>query len=371
VLMRFLLAGFYFFYFAIIGIYVIFMPKILEMVGYSGVDIGIIFAIAPLVRFLVPFAFFKGLKLNRGIFNLALFSLLISSLLFFVTIHNFYALLFTNILLGIGLSLVLPYVEVIALHVITKEHYGKVRLFGSIGFIVVALVLVRYLSGVATALSFLLFVTVFTVLFGYFLVQKEPSEIHTQEQRGSIEIRSHWSLWVGLALMQMSFGPFYNFFTIYETANGISLNMSVYLWSFGVIIEIVMLLFQGRLLRKNLLFIIQITVFSAVIRWFLLFVFPNSLFISFFTQSLHALSFALFHSAAISYLFTLYTQKRLAQQFYLGVTYGLGGFLGALYSGYVYEYFPSYLFLSAALIALVAFGFVRYEAKLKENPIRF
>jgi PPP family 3-phenylpropionic acid transporter len=78
---------------------------------------------------------------------------------------------------------------------------------------------------------------------------------------------------------------------------------------------------------------------------------------------MHAFSFALFHSAAIVYLFTLYKKRKLAQQFFLGITYGLGGFLGAVYSGYVYEYFGNYLFLSAALITLVAFFFIRLEAR--------
>ncbi len=358
--MKFLLSGFYFFYFAIIGIYVIFLPKILSIVGYSSVDIGIIFATAPLVRFIVPFAFLKGLKLNPIIFKIALFLMVSSSLIFYFAIDNFYALIFTNILLGIGLSLALPYVEVIALHVITKEHYGKVRLFGSIGFILVALLLVRFLNGAGIAILFLLFVTTFTAIFGYFLADKKIDDTHLiqNDNNVSFNITNHWNLWIGFALLQVSFGPFYNFFTIYETANGISLNMSVYLWSFGVIVEIAMLLFQGRLLKNNLLFIIKVTMFSAVIRWFLLFLYPHSLFISFFTQSLHALSFALFHSAAISYLFVLYANKRLTQQFYLGVTYGLGGFVGAIYSGYIYEYFPKYLFLSAAIIAFIAFMFV-------------
>ena len=57
--------------------------------------------------------------------------------------------------------------------------------------------------------------------------------------------------------MQMSFGAFYNFFTIYETEHGISLEMTSYLWSFGVICEILMLYFQAPLLKNNLLNVIK------------------------------------------------------------------------------------------------------------------
>lgn len=363
--MQILLSAFYFFYFAIIGIYVIFLPKVLSMVGYNGVEIGIVFATAPLVRFLVPFAFIKGIKLNIRVFNTAIVIIVATSILFYLTLYNFYALIFTNILFGVGLSLILPYVEVIALSVITKERYGKVRLFGSIGFIVVALVLVKYLSGVNIAIFYLIFVTAMTAFFGYLVAKNEPVESEEIEssQGGNINIFSHWSLWVGLTLMQVSFGPFYNFFTIYETDHGISMDMTIYLWSFGVVMEIFMLYYQGRFLQKNLLHVIQFTTFMTALRWLLLFLFPQNLVISFFTQSIHALSFALFHSAAISYLFTLYKKRKLAQQFFLGITYGLGGFAGALYSGYVYEYFSTYLFLSSALVAFAAFLFVRKEAK--------
>lgn len=363
--MQILLSGFYFFYFAIVGIYVIFLPKVLAMVGYSGVEIGIVFATAPLVRFLVPFAFIKGLKLHKKAFNTALLIIVATAFLFYLTLHNFYALIATNIFLGIGLSLVLPYVEVIALSLITKERYGKVRLFGSIGFIVVALVLVKFLRSPETAISFLLFVSIMTAVFGYLVTKREveESEEIVAGEEGRINLFSHWSLWVGLTLMQVSFGPFYNFFTLYETDHGIALDMTIYLWSFGVVMEIIMLFFQGRLLQKNILTILQIATFATAIRWLLLFLFPQSLEVSFFTQAIHAVSFALFHSAAISYLFTLYKKRKLAQQFFLGVTYGLGGFVGAVYSGYVYEYFNAYLFLSSALVAFGAFAFIRYEAK--------
>lgn len=130
--------------------------------------------------------------------------------------------------------------------------------------------------------------------------------------------------------------------------------MTIYLWSFGVVIEVFMLFFQGRLLRNNLLLVLQITTFATAIRWFLVFLFPKNLYMLFFSQAIHALSFALFHSAAISYLFSVYRHKSLAQQMFSGITYGFGAFIGALYSGYVYEYIPTYLFLSAAILATLA-----------------
>ena len=355
--MQLLLALFYFFYFALIGVYVIFLPKVLELSGYSASDIGIIFAAAPLVRFIVPFLFIKGLKLDVKSFNFALIIMILSAISFYLSLDNFYRLLFSNIGIGVGISLILPYIELISLNNLGKEKYGKIRLFGSLGFILVSLVLVKFLDPPSIALLYLLVISFFVVITAYIIVQGEKEILNkTSKEKNDINILKDWKLWLGLTLMQVGFGPFYNFFTIYETGFGLSLDMTIYLWSFGVIVEVFMLFFQGRFLRNNLLLVLQVTTFVTAIRWFLVFLFPQNLAVLFFSQSLHALSFALFHSAAISYLFVLYKHKSLAQQFFSGITYGFGAFVGALYSGFVYEYFPTYLFLTAAIIALLACG---------------
>ncbi len=354
--MAFLFSSFYFFYFSIIAIHIIFIPKVLSMVGFPPSDIGIIFASAPLVRFIIPFLFLRGLQLGRGIFNAALLLLFLSVGSFYLALHSFWGLLFANIGLGVGLSLVLPYIEVIALEQIGKERYGKIRLFGSIGFILVALALVKTLTSAEIAIFYLIATVFFTAVFGFIIAHKEPHQNRTPQENGALHIFLHPWLWIGFLLMQVSFGPFYNFFTIYETDHGISLDMTIYLWSFGVIIEVLMFYFQGPLLRRNLLHVIQATAIVTAFRWLLVYLFPENLTILFMSQSLHALSFALFHTAAISYLFTLYSHRKLAQQFFFGIAYGLGGFVGAISSGYIYEYIPEFLFLFAAFVSFISFG---------------
>jgi PPP family 3-phenylpropionic acid transporter len=364
-----LLSLFYYFYFSIVGIYIIFLPKVLSGVGYDASEIGIIFAASPLVRFILPFLFMRGLRLNAVVFNFSLLIVVLSAVSFYVSLENFYALLASNIALGIGMSLMLPFIEVISLESIGKEKYGKVRLFGSVGFIVVALILVKFLSSPYVALDFLLGLTLFTAFVAFKVQDVAPKheEKNTDTEINDIHLLQDYKLWLGLLLVQMSFGAFYNFFTIYETDHGISLDMTVYLWSFGVLIEIIMFFVQGKFLHFDLLKILRFTILATVFRWFLVFYFPQNLGILFFSQSLHALSFALFHTAAISYLFHLYKNKSLAQQFFSGITYGLGGLSGALLSGYIYEYYPKYLFLSSSIIALTAFVFISLWIKERKN----
>ena len=345
------LSAFYFFYFAAVGVYIIFMPKVLHDIGYSAFDIGIIFALAPLMRFLTPFLFLKHIKLDQKVFKIALFLSIFSSSLFYLTINNFYAFMINNALLGVCLSLVLPYIEVTALQQLGKDKYGKSRLFGSIGFMLISLVLARLLTKPEIALHFYLAVNVLTVIFALLLI-KHDAEYKSAKMEEKFSFFKYWPFWLSLFFMQMSFGGFYNFFTIYETEHGISLEMTSYLWSFGVICEILILYFQAPLLKNNLLSIIKFCVGITVFRWMLLYLYPDSLTMTFLTQSIHAFSFGLYHSAVIMYLYTLYENKKLAQQFMFGVAYGLGGFVGAFVAGWVYG---EYLFIFSAIFSLVSF----------------
>jgi MFS transporter, PPP family, 3-phenylpropionic acid transporter len=359
------LSAFYFFYFAAVGVYVIFMPKVLHDIGYSAFDIGIVFALAPLMRFATPFLFLKHIKLNKNVFKIALLLSIFSSSLFYLTINHFYLFLINNAILGVCLSLILPYIEVISLKELGNDRYGKSRLFGSIGFMVISIVLAKFLTEPFVALHYYLITNILTVGFALWLLRFDidTSQNSTQEDK-KFSLLTHWAFWLSLFLMQMSFGAFYNFFTIYETEHGMSIEMTSYLWSFGVVCEILMLYFQAPILKNNLLLIIKFSVAVTTLRWFLLYLYPDSLSITFFTQSLHAFSFGLYHSAVIIYLYSLYSNKKLAQQFMYGVAYGLGGFCGAIVAGYWYG---ENLFLYSSIISLLGFLAVSMQKEPNEK----
>ena len=347
----FKLSAFYFFYFAAVGVYVIFLPKVLLDIGYTTREIGIVLALAPLMRFLTPFLFLKHIKLDQKLFKAVLLLSVTTASLFYITIESFYLFMLNNAILGVCLSLLLPYIELIAIKEL-KNRYGKSRLYGSIGFMLVGLILAKYLSVPQIALHYYLIATILTALFAFSLLKYDDVALEANKDVEKFSLLKFWPLWLSLFLMQVSFGGFYNFFTIYETSYGISLEMTSYLWAFGVICEVLIFYFQAPLLQKNLLFMIQISILITAFRWFLLYAYPESLSVSFFTQGLHAFSFGLYHSAVILYLYKIYSNKKLAQQFMLGIAYGLGGFVGALVSG---QFYGEYLFLYSALIAVLSY----------------
>lgn len=347
----FKLSAFYFFYFAAVGVYVIFLPKVLLDIGYTTTNIGIVLALAPLMRFLTPFLFLKHVKLDQRLFKYVLLLSVSSASLFYVTIDSFYMFMLNNAILGVCLSLLLPYIELIAIKEL-KDRYGRSRLYGSVGFMLVGLVLAKYLTVPEIALHYYLIATVLSAISAYSLLKYDEVELQASKDDEKFSLLKYWPFWMSLFLMQVSFGGFYNFFTIYETAHGISLEMVSYLWAFGVICEILIFYYQAPLLKKNLLLMIKFSIAITSFRWFLLFLYPDSLTVSFLTQSLHAFSFGLYHSAVILFLYQLYSNKKLAQQFMLGFAYGLGGFLGAIISG---QFYGEYLFLYSSIIALMSY----------------
>jgi len=370
--MAFVTASFYFFYFSIVAVYIIFLPKVLNLTGYSPSEIGIIFAAAPLIRFALPFLFLKYFSFTPKLFNTALFFIFIATGLFHLSLNNFWAILATNILLGSSMSLVLPYVESVALSSMPKESYGKVRLFGSIGFILVSLILVRFLDNPINAILFLNASSFLTLVFGWLIALHEKKKMKEEiDADKPFRLLSHWPLWLSLFLMQVGFGGFYNFFTIYASSYDIGSNvlhisamdMTVYLWSFGVICEVIMLYFQAPLLQNNLLRVLHFSVGITIFRWLVLALYPQNIYLLFLSQSIHAFSFALYHSAAIMYLHSLYSNKKLSQQFFAGIAYGLGGFIGALGAGFIYEISPQGLYFTAAGITLFSLIFLLQEDK--------
>jgi PPP family 3-phenylpropionic acid transporter len=328
------------------------MPKILQMIGYSSVQIGIIFAMAPLMRFLVPFLFLKYIQLSKKVFHIALIVLVISAISFYACIEHFYLFIIPNLFIGSALGLILPYIETYAMEHLKKERFGRSRLYGSIGFMLIGIFLARDLDNYLIGVHYFFLSVLATALFGYITTTKEAISTEDTQKNEKFNLSKVMYIWVSLFFMQISFGAFYNFFTIYETAHGISLEMTSYLWAFGVICEILFFYFQAPLLKLNLINILKFSAFLASIRWLILYLFPDSLTMSFVSQSFHAVTFALHHTATLSLLYTLYQNKRLAAQFYYGFSFGLGGFVGAILAGYFYG---PYLYLYASFMALLSF----------------
>jgi len=341
--MKLNLSLYYFFYFAVVGIYVIFLPNYLKNLGYTPFEIGVIFSALPISRFITPF-FFQKKAITTNIFKVSVFVSILVPLLFFI--NNFYIYLMGFIFLGVVWSINYPYIEALAINKL-QEHYGKTRLWGSIGFVAVALGLSYF------QVDFVEWFFVLNLITAYFAFKFINPDFAISKHYEKIDFLKEWQFWLALILLQISFGGFYNFFTIYNLHNGISKEINGWLWTIGVVAEIIIFIYQYKFLnRDNSLFYIKISLFMTSIRWFVLYLFAGNVLLIALSQTLHLFSFAIFHTAAIMYISSKYKNQTLAQQFYAGIGYGLAAFLGSFISGYLYG---ENLFLYESLIVLLAF----------------
>ena len=336
------LSLYYFLFFTLIGDYVIFLPKYFSKIGFNATQIGLIFAMMPIARFLTPFVYLKK-TLTKNDFLTSLF--LSAAASFLLLTKNFYLILAAFFIIGASFAVVFPYIEAIAIEKL-KEKYGLSRVFGSIGFMLFGIVF-SYINGNLIYLFIVLMILTNLTALGFL----EDKTI--KKEYKPINLFKEWKFWTGVILLQISFGGFYNFFTIYNIEHGIKKEYIGWLWAIGVIAEIGVFLIGHRFLKKlNPIKWIKISIFLTSIRWVMLYLFAGNIFLIALSQVIHAFSFAIFHTSALLYISQKYTNKTLAQQFYAGIGYGLAAFLGSVISGWIYS---DRLFLYESIIALLGF----------------
>jgi MFS transporter, PPP family, 3-phenylpropionic acid transporter len=69
------------------------------------------------------------------------------------------------------------------------------------------------------------------------------------------------------------------------------------------------------------------------------------------------------------YLHALYSDKKLSQQFFAGIAYGMGGFLGAFGAGFMYEISPQGLYGVAACITFASLVFLWLENRPSKSTL--
>ena len=149
-----------------VGVYIIFMPKFLHQFGYSASEVGFIFAAGPFMRFLLPFIFRHWITLTPKIYLFSLLFSFFSTILLMLSVDYFWLYLGSNLFFGAAVGISLPYVESIALVKLSKKNYGKVRLWGSLGFIFITLWLGVYLESLFEAFYYLSILNILVFLFG-------------------------------------------------------------------------------------------------------------------------------------------------------------------------------------------------------------
>jgi PPP family 3-phenylpropionic acid transporter len=164
---------------------------------------------------------------------------------------------------------------------------------------------------------------------------------------------------LGLCLLaQFSHGPYYSFFSIYMEGQGYARSSIGLLWALGVAAEIGVFAVLPQLIEAFGLRRLMLTALAATaLRWSLLAAFPQYLAVVVPVQLLHLASFGIYHAVAVNLIHRLFTGRLQGrgQALYSSLSFGAGGALGSLCSGYLWEAAPAAsIFAMAAAAAFAA-----------------
>ena len=131
--------------------------------------------------------------------------------------------------------------------------------------------------------------------------------------------------------MTLAHGPQYAFFSLYLVDHGYSKAAVGWMWSFGVIAEIVVFLLMPALMRRYSLSGILLVCFAATaVRFLMIGWGVDSAPVLFAAQLLHGLSFGAYHAAAVTAIHRWFqgAHQVRGQAIYLSVSFGAGGVSG-------------------------------------------
>ncbi len=373
-----------------------FFPIYLKDKNFSPQDIAIINSVNPLIHIVITLSLgyiSDKLQLKESIlkiiilasFILSLFYLFIDSLMGFIVIHLVFSM-FRNP--------IVPFTDSITLDYVVKANYdyGKIRLWGSLGFIVGSLLLgtaLDYLP-IKTALygmSFFLLLCFFSSL-SINVPTKREKVITIGDLVNLLKNKTLLLVLLTSFLHMVSLAGFHLFFSVYiESLNidnsflGIDLekNSKIFIGFYttaAVLTEVFLLNYSRNLLKKYSPFhLLSFTFLLTALRWFLLSRFPEP-YIIFLSQLIHAFSFGLFLVVSITYIDKQFQQRLRTSGIALFsiVVFGMGNLLGFVLAGQIVQLYetevkakvlaPYYgyseLFFYCGFLALLTFSISLY-----------
>ncbi|HEY5292276.1 MAG TPA: MFS transporter [Burkholderiales bacterium] len=369
------LSAFYFAYFAQVGAAAPYFSLYLASLGLTAAQIGMLLSLGQLMRVVGPS--FWGWVADRSgqrsriiSITLAFGGACFAGLFFVDTFWGLFALLLA---LGFFTSASMPLTESLTLSHLrgATSRYGSIRLWGSVGFIL-TVTLVGYALDSLPVAS-LLWMVLATYALGWLCALAVP-DAHAGS--GHAESEPVWTilrrpevaaLLGACFLMTMAHGPQYAFFSLYLVDHGYSKAAVGWMWSFGVIAEIIVFLLMPALMRRYSLSGILLVCFAATVLRFLMIGWGvDSAPVLFAAQLLHGLSFGAYHAAAVTAIHRWFqgAHQVRGQAIYLSVSFGAGGVLGSMLSGLGWDSIgPAWTFSAAALAALAGYVLVQWKVR--------
>lgn len=360
------LSVFYLFYFAALGALVPYWGLYLKTLGFSVVEIGELVAIIMATKIIAPNVW--GWIADRSGRRMAIVRLacLLAALTFAGVFlgQGYWWLALVMVLFSFFWNAALPQFEATTLnHLGADPHrYSSVRLWGSIGFIVAVAGLGFVFQHTGISLLPMVVLALFAGIWLSSLVVPESAAAHQSidDEPLSAVLRrpAVVSLLLLCFLVQASHGPYYTFYSLYLVSYGYSEAAVGQLWALGVVAEIGVFLKMYRWLpRFGARRLLLVATVLTALRWLLIALFVEQLWIVILAQTLHAASFGVYHAVVIHLIHHLFTGRHQGrgQALYSSLSFGAGGAVGSLAAGYLWDGVGAqWMYIIAAAVAALA-----------------
>ena len=254
--------------------------------------------------------------------------------------------------------------------------YGPVRLWGSLAFVISSALTGMLVSAYSyQAVLLLLRLGVVAMLSGMLLPpQTRPQGEARQGASGGwaawrdlLREKSVWRFMICVTLLQGAHAAYYSFSAIWWQQAGYFASVVGYLWSLGVVAEIVIFALSNRLFRRwSARDLLLLSGVCALLRWTLLGA-TTALPLLVVAQILHCGSFTICHLAAMRFIAARKgTEVIRLQSLYSALAMGGGIAVMTMICGVLFAHLQGHLFWVMALVALPAL-FLRPAAQASSS----
>lgn len=366
-----LLAAFYFLHYATLGIIFPLSGYFFKEHGYTGTEIGFYLAIFPFAKFAVSGVWTKYFShINRKNLFLAVCIVVSStSLIPLAFTDNRVLTAIIMVVFAFSRAGVIPVMDSLAVSLEHKISYGRMRLFGSLGFIATSITAGFMIDrfGINSFIWVFMVSGLLSVIPSLFLPFDRP--VFGKKSAKELKLTPELTLFFSVLMLYLtSFSFLSNFLNIRVAEAGLSQTQAGYMWTTGVVAEIFFFYYGERVLK--LLSVKRIIVFSMLpggVRYLITGYF-DSFAVLLLSSALHGFSYGTFHIGVMKYIHRCVPErlKLKAQTMYSGVGYGLGTIIGSGVSGIVYDVAGvGWVFYTAAVFcgvsALLLYMFVKIE----------
>jgi len=376
----------WFFYFAAIGIYNPYAPLWFKDLGFSTLAIGAIASMQSWTRIVAPYGWgwlgdHGGRRVRLVRWASAACVLAAAGLLL---ARGYTAVAACTVALFLANGAIVPLSEAaLSRHLgsggeMDTARYGRVRVWGSVGFIVTVLAA----GGVLQVAGIGWFPWLVTGMFGLLLLAtlslpdtRDDTLGHAQAPAMLSVLRQPAVAWffASVFFTVLAHTSLYAFFSLYLDSLGYPKSAVGGLWAVSVVVEIVFFWFQGRFFGSlDPLRWLQCAAALSVLRFVITAAFGDQVLLLVAAQLLHAVTFAAQHAACIVLVNRHFpgSLRGRGQALYSVLGYGISGVIGGVGGGWLSAQFGfAAVFWAAVAAAALGFGCARTAAAFSPTRV--